>query len=89
MNNKLQSIENVTEYINAFAIKLKNEGFVKKSTTDAKSHFARWLSIQLEKKKNETTNFDKQCDNSKYVSQVYAPVFYCPAHSWIVISTKE
>ena len=63
MNNKLQSIENVTEYINAFAIKLKNEGFVKKSTTDAKSHFARWLTIQLEKKKNENTKI--RSDNSK------------------------
>lgn len=35
-----------------FFEKLQNEGEVRKSPKDAKSHFARWLNIELNKKAN-------------------------------------
>lgn len=45
MNNQLKSIDKVLERLNAFYKKLQNEGETKKSISDAKSHFARWLNI--------------------------------------------
>ena len=49
MNCHLRSKEKVIEYLNAFYKKLENEGTVMKSVNDAKSHFARWLNIELNK----------------------------------------
>lgn len=39
-------------YLRLFFEKLQNEGEVRKSPKDAKSHFARWLNIELQKKTN-------------------------------------
>nr|DAX40318.1 MAG TPA: protein of unknown function (DUF4373) [Caudoviricetes sp.] len=39
-------------YLKRFFDKLQNEGEVRKSPKDAKSHFARWLNIELQKKSN-------------------------------------
>ena len=39
-------------YLKRFFEKLQNEGEVRKSPKDAKSHFARWLNIELNKKAN-------------------------------------
>ncbi len=40
------------DYLEKFFMKLQNEGEVIKSPKDAKSHFARWLNIELKKKGN-------------------------------------
>lgn len=39
-------------YLKRFFEKLQNEGEVRKSPKDAKSHFSRWLNIELKKKGN-------------------------------------
>jgi len=49
INNHLRPKQKVIEYLNAFYKKLENEGTVMKSVNDAKSHFARWLNIELNK----------------------------------------
>ena len=40
------------DYLEKFFMKLQNEGETVKSPKDAKSHFARWLNIELKKKGN-------------------------------------
>ena len=45
-----------TDYLRSFFAKLANEGVTSKSPADAKSHFARWLAIELEKQKRNGTN---------------------------------
>lgn len=49
MNNHI-TIEQFTTKIQEFFRKLQNEGETSKSVKDAKSHFARWLAIDLQKK---------------------------------------
>ena len=39
------------KYIGLFYKKLQNEGVAEKSINDFKSHFARWLSLELKKQK--------------------------------------
>ncbi len=49
------------EYLRLFFQKLQNEGETRKSPKDAKSHFANWLRIELDKKKrNEKSAKDKR-----------------------------
>lgn len=43
-----------------FFMKLQNEGEYSKSPKDAKSHFARWLKLELEKLKNNGKKFDSK-----------------------------
>lgn len=49
MNNHI-TIEQFTGKLQEFFRKLQNEGEQTKMVKDAKSHFARWLSIELQKK---------------------------------------
>ena len=44
------------DYLEKFFMKLQNEGETVKSPQDAKSHFARWLKIELEKQRNNGNN---------------------------------
>lgn len=53
MNNHLASIEIAKQYVSLFFRKLQNEGAARKSIADFKSHFARWLSIELQKQQKE------------------------------------
>lgn len=53
MNNHLASIEIAKQYVSLFFRKLQNEGAERKSIADFKSHFARWLSIELQKQQKE------------------------------------
>lgn len=46
------STDSFYEYLKKFFAKLQNEGEIMKSPKDAKSHFARWLEIELKKDKN-------------------------------------
>lgn len=52
------------DYLEKFFMKLQNEGETVKSPQDAKSHFARWLKIELEKKKkDEITRKDRRINS--------------------------
>ena len=53
MNNHLASIEIAKQYVSLFFRKLQNEGAARKSIADFKSHFARWLNIELQKQNKE------------------------------------
>ena len=49
MNNHLVSLEISIDWLNAFLKKLQNEGIEQKSINDFKSHFGRWLPLELKK----------------------------------------
>lgn len=55
-------------YISSFFMKLENEGENSKSVKDAKSHFARWLKIELKNEKDaenrRNSNTRERADNS-------------------------
>jgi len=55
MNNHI-SPETFQNFLKDFFIKLQNEGETKKCIKDAKSHFSRWLKIELEKQKQNGTD---------------------------------
>lgn len=57
-------------YLKRFFEKLQNEGEKVKSPKDAKSHFARWLKIELEKQRNNGNN--RSCYTSKQEANAYA-----------------
>lgn len=57
-------------YLKHFFEKLQNEGEVRKAPKDAKSHFARWLKIELEKQRNNGNN--RSCYTSKQEANAYA-----------------
>lgn len=66
-------------YLRLFFEKLQNEGEVRKSPKDAKSHFARWLNIELQKRTNyepkSTTNNiyeQKRIDSERRKSKLMA-----------------
>ena len=66
-------------YLKRFFEKLQNEGEVRKSPKDAKSHFSRWLNIELKKKGNYephpiTTNIyeQKRIDSERRKSKLMA-----------------
>jgi len=48
MNNHITVIKTI-QYVEEFCKKLENEGINEKSIRDFKSHFARWLNIELKK----------------------------------------
>jgi limonene-1,2-epoxide hydrolase len=48
MNNHITGIKTI-QYVEEFCKKLENEGINEKSIRDFKSHFARWLNIELKK----------------------------------------
>ena len=50
MNFQLKSKDKVLDYLEQFMKKLLNEGTDKKSIKDTKSHFARWLNLQIYEK---------------------------------------
>lgn len=50
--HKYFTIDMFGMYLKRFFEKLQNEGEVRKSPKDAKSHFSRWLNIELKKKGN-------------------------------------
>lgn len=54
----------VEEYMLHFFKKLQNEAVQHKSPADAKSHFARWLAIQLKENERNTTNHTASADTS-------------------------
>lgn len=56
MNNKLGSIEKSIEWVNIFLKQLQNEGVEEKSISDFKSHFGRWLPIQIKRENGEKRN---------------------------------
>lgn len=47
MNYKLKSVDRVLDYLEKFMNKLRCEGTEYKSINDTKSHFSRWLNIEL------------------------------------------
>ena len=49
MNNHLGTLEASIDWLNIFLKKLQNEGIETKSINDFKSHFGRWLPIELKK----------------------------------------
>lgn len=53
MNNKLGSVEKSIEWVNIFLKQLQNEGVEEKSISDFKSHFGRWLPIQIKRENGE------------------------------------
>lgn len=53
MNYHLASIELGRQYVSLFFRKLQNEGAAQKSIADFKSHFARWLNLELKKQQKE------------------------------------
>ena len=48
MNNHLGSVEKAKEWVMLFFKQLQNEGIMRKSIQDFKSHFGRWLPIKLQ-----------------------------------------
>lgn len=65
INTRLLGFENFSsndffEKLEEFFMKLQNEGEVFKSVKDAKSHFSRWLKIELEKLKNNEKRLNGQ-----------------------------
>lgn len=52
-NNNIEPKEKINEYLKYFFIQLANRGEVSKDETDAKFHFANWLTDELRKEKNE------------------------------------
>lgn len=48
MNNHLGSVDKSKEWIELFHKQLQNEGVMRKSLQDFKSHFGRWLPIKLQ-----------------------------------------
>ncbi len=58
-------------YLKHFFEKLQNEGEVRKSPKDAKSHFARWLKIELEKQRNNGNN-NRRSYTDKQEANAYA-----------------
>lgn len=59
------------DYLEKFFMKLQNEGETVKSPQDAKSHFARWLKIELEKQRNNGNN-NRSSYTSKQEANAYA-----------------
>lgn len=47
MNYKLKSVDRTLDYLEKFMNKLRCEGTEYKSINDTKSHFSRWLNIEL------------------------------------------
>lgn len=47
------TLDSFYKYLKEFFAKLQNEGEVNKSPKDAMAHFARWLSIELKKQKDD------------------------------------
>ena len=63
--------ETFSGYLQRFFAKLANEGIKIKSPADAKSHFARWLAIELEKQKRNG-NQNRNPYSSKQEANDYA-----------------
>ena len=66
MNNRSSgfgwfTMEDLDAYITKFFMKLRNEGGGRKTLKDAKSHFARWLAIEL---KNDMSGYNRELRNS-------------------------
>ena len=56
-------------YLEKFFMKLQNEGETAKSSKDAMSHFARWLTVELKNKKDERRiNKSRDADGTKPVA---------------------
>lgn len=76
MNTRNSGYKNFTmdmfkTYLKHFFEKLQNEGEVRKSPKDAKSHFARWLKIELEKQRNNGNN-NRRSYTDKQEANAYA-----------------
>ena len=66
MNNRSSgfgwfTMEDLDAYITKFFMKLHNEGEDRKTLKDAKSHFARWLAIELQ---NDMSGYNRELRNS-------------------------
>ena len=63
------TLEVFYEYLEQFFMKLQNEGETAKSPKDAMSHFARWLKVELNSKKDERrTNKSRDTGSTKPVA---------------------
>ena len=60
MNNHFANIEITKQWIRLFYKKLQNEGVTEKSINDFKSHFARWLNIEIINKNGTKTGKHNQ-----------------------------
>ena len=60
MNNHFANIEITKQWIRLFYKKLQNEGVTEKSINDFKSHFARWLNIEIKNKNGTKTGKHSQ-----------------------------
>jgi hypothetical protein len=69
VNNSLKENE-VLRYLDEFFKKLENEGEEKKSIKDAKSHFARWLNLELEKKNKPLSAGEERMKRMEGVRQL-------------------
>ena len=81
------TLDTFADYLHKFFVKLENEGAARKSSSDAKSHFARWLNTELAKPRDadyteENTLLMQQGDEryKKFLSFVRQECAYCFRH---------
>lgn len=59
-NNRIEPKEKLKDYLNQFFGVLANRGEIYKDETDAKFHFANWLTDELRKEKDEKTKYNNK-----------------------------